>query len=80
MFANLHLYEIIVIVLIIVIIFGGKRLPELGRGLGKGMRNFRKALSGKDDEPDDTSSEAKSQGARPDKNGPADQNSSGPEA
>ncbi|MDR2368101.1 MAG: twin-arginine translocase TatA/TatE family subunit [Deltaproteobacteria bacterium] len=53
MFANLHLYEIILVILVIVIVFGGKRLPELGRGLGKGLRNFRKGLSGKDD-PEET--------------------------
>ena len=49
MFANLHLYEVILVILVIVIIFGGKRLPELGRGLGKGLRDFRSALAGKDD-------------------------------
>ncbi|MDR2387457.1 MAG: twin-arginine translocase TatA/TatE family subunit [Deltaproteobacteria bacterium] len=54
MFANLHLYEIILIVVIIVIVFGGKRLPELGKGLGKGLRNFRKGLSGQEDSPEDS--------------------------
>jgi sec-independent protein translocase protein TatA len=52
MFANLHLYEIILIVLVIVVIFGGKRLPELGKGLGKGLRNFRKGLSGQEETPE----------------------------
>jgi len=36
--------EFILIVLIILIVFGAKRLPELGRGIGMGIRNFRKAL------------------------------------
>jgi sec-independent protein translocase protein TatA len=49
MFGNLHIQEIILIIVIILVIFGGKRLPELGRGLGRGLRNFRKALSGKDE-------------------------------
>ena len=35
--------EILVILLIIVFIFGGKRLPELARGLGRGIRNFKEA-------------------------------------
>ncbi|MDR2302347.1 MAG: twin-arginine translocase TatA/TatE family subunit [Deltaproteobacteria bacterium] len=71
MFANLHLYEIIVIILIIVIVFGGKRLPELGKGLGKGLRNFRKGLSGQDD-PQENSGPKESQADPSDsaKNGP----------
>ena len=36
--------EFILIVLIILIVFGAKRLPELGRGIGMGIRNFRKVL------------------------------------
>lgn len=41
--------EIIVILLVVLIIFGGKRLPELGKGLGKGLSNFRKALGERGD-------------------------------
>ena len=35
--------ELLVILVIVLIIFGAGRLPELGEGLGKGIRNFRKA-------------------------------------
>ena len=35
--------ELIVILLIIILIFGASRLPEIGRGLGKGIRNFKEA-------------------------------------
>ena len=35
--------ELIVILLIIILIFGASRLPEIGRGLGKGIRNFKDA-------------------------------------
>jgi len=35
--------EMIVIIVLILILFGSKRLPELARGLGKGMRELRKA-------------------------------------
>jgi sec-independent protein translocase protein TatA len=35
--------ELIVIVFIIILIFGANRLPEIGRGLGKGIRNFKDA-------------------------------------
>lgn len=35
--------ELIVIVFIIILIFGASRLPEIGRGIGKGIRNFKEA-------------------------------------
>ncbi len=35
--------ELLVILFIIVLIFGASRLPELGKGLGKGIRNFKEA-------------------------------------
>lgn len=43
MFPGIGMSEILVIVLVVLILFGSKRLPELARGLGKGMREFRKA-------------------------------------
>ena len=41
--------ELLIILVIIMIIFGAGKLPEIGSGLGKGIRNFRKATSGKDE-------------------------------
>jgi sec-independent protein translocase protein TatA len=41
--------ELLVILLVVLIIFGGKRLPELGKGLGKALSNFRKAVTDKED-------------------------------
>lgn len=38
-----HLYELIIVLIIALVIFGPKRLPELGSSLGKGIREFRKA-------------------------------------
>ncbi len=38
--------EIFLIILVILLIFGGKKIPELARGLGKGIREFRKASAG----------------------------------
>ncbi len=35
--------ELVVIVFIIILIFGASRLPEIGRGIGKGIRNFKEA-------------------------------------
>jgi sec-independent protein translocase protein TatA len=51
--------EILVVLLLVLLLFGGKKLPELARGLGKGMREFKRELGGiKDelekDEPADT--------------------------
>lgn len=42
--------ELIVILCIILILFGGKKLPEFAKSLGKGIREFKKALNG---EPED---------------------------
>lgn len=49
MFENIGLSEILIIVLIVVVLFGGKKIPELAQGIGKGIKEFKKAL--KDDEP-----------------------------
>ena len=42
--------EIIVIALIVLLLFGGKKIPELMKGLGKGVRSFKDGMNGKDDE------------------------------
>jgi sec-independent protein translocase protein TatA len=40
--------EIVIILVIVLVIFGPKRLPDLGRSLGKGMREFKDSVTGKD--------------------------------
>ncbi len=50
MFPKLGMGELIIILLIVVILFGANRLPQLGKGLGEGIRGFKKAFSGEDDE------------------------------
>ena len=45
---RLGLPELLIILVIVVLIFGANRLPELGRGIGKGIRNFKDGI--KDDE------------------------------
>jgi len=42
--------ELLLIVLIIVIIFGARRLPELGKSLGQGIKNFKKSVSTPEEE------------------------------
>jgi len=41
--------ELLVVLVIVLIIFGAGKLPEIGKGLGKGIRNFRRASTGLDD-------------------------------
>lgn len=43
--------ELVILLVIVLVIFGPKRLPDLGRSLGSGMRSFKDAVTGKDDEP-----------------------------
>ena len=50
MFGNLGAGEIILILLVILILFGAKKIPELAQGLGKGMREFKKSLKEVEDE------------------------------
>ncbi|MBS3808580.1 MAG: twin-arginine translocase TatA/TatE family subunit [Desulfobacterales bacterium] len=40
--------ELIVVLVIILIIFGAGKMPEIGSGIGKGIRNFKKSVSGDD--------------------------------
>jgi len=42
--------ELIILLLVILIVFGPKRLPEMGRSLGRGMREFKDSISGHDDD------------------------------
>jgi sec-independent protein translocase protein TatA len=43
--------EIIILLIVALLVFGPKRLPEMGRSLGRGMREFKDSISGKDTEP-----------------------------
>lgn len=45
---NIGPLEIIIVLVIVLIIFGPKRLPDLGRSLGTGMREFKDSITGKD--------------------------------
>ncbi len=47
-------WEIVLIVLVIVLIFfGGKKIPELMKGLGRGVRSFKEGMSGEEEKKDD---------------------------
>jgi len=45
-----NLTELLVILLIVFLLFGASKLPEVGRGLGEGIKNFKRALSGETEE------------------------------
>ncbi|MCM1484480.1 MAG: twin-arginine translocase TatA/TatE family subunit [Muribaculaceae bacterium] len=49
-FMGLHTPEIIVIALAVLLLFGGRKIPELMRGLGKGIRSFREGMNDISDE------------------------------
>jgi sec-independent protein translocase protein TatA len=55
---NFGATEIILIILVIVLLFGGRKIPELMKGIGQGMKEFKKASKVEDD-PDKTSAEPK---------------------
>ncbi|MCR4373587.1 MAG: twin-arginine translocase TatA/TatE family subunit [Acidobacteria bacterium] len=50
MFGSLGLPELLIILFIVILVFGASRLPELGKGIGKGIKNFKDATkNGLDD-------------------------------
>ena len=56
---NLGAGEIIVIALIILLLFGGKKIPELMKGLGKGVRSFKEGMNNIEKEIENPDSEKK---------------------
>ncbi|MGK2857101.1 MAG: Sec-independent protein translocase subunit TatA/TatB [Thermoanaerobaculia bacterium] len=48
MFGSFGIWELLVILAIVVLMFGVGRLPQLGKGLGEGIANFRDSVKGKD--------------------------------
>jgi TatA/E family protein of Tat protein translocase len=64
---GIGMQELIIILVIVLLIFGPKKLPEIGKGLGKAIRDFRKGVSGgeeneisqKENEPEDEQKKVK---------------------
>ncbi len=48
---GLRMPELLIILAIVVILFGANKLPQLGKGLGEGIRSFKKSFSGDDEKP-----------------------------
>jgi sec-independent protein translocase protein TatA len=49
---SLGIPELLIILCIIILVFGANRLPEIGRGIGRGIRNFREATKGESETPE----------------------------
>lgn len=47
---NFGFWEIVIIALLVLLLFGGKKIPELMRGLGKGIKNFKDGMKEVEDE------------------------------
>jgi sec-independent protein translocase protein TatA len=57
--------EIVILLVIVLLIFGPKRLPDLGRSLGRGMREFKDSVTGKDSDDDEPRRLAQTEPAPP---------------
>ena len=53
LFGNIGGTEILLIVLLVLLLFGGRKIPELMRGIGKGVKSFRDGMDGKSDPEDE---------------------------
>jgi sec-independent protein translocase protein TatA len=49
---NIGWQGLVIILIVLLVIFGPKRLPEMGRSIGRGMREFKESVTGKDDDDD----------------------------
>ena len=79
---NIGPLELAIILLIILVVFGPKRLPGLGRQLGTGMREFKESITGKgrdDDDDDDEDDDAFGEPARPARRPALDRSAAEPE-
>jgi sec-independent protein translocase protein TatA len=52
LFGSFGLPEILLILLVVLLLFGGKKIPELMKGMGKGVRSFKEGMNGIEDESD----------------------------
>lgn len=60
MFGSLGAMEIVLIIVAIVLLFGAKKIPELAQGVGKGMKEFKKAVKEVEDDITEVKEEVKS--------------------
>ena len=60
MFRSFGIPELLLVLVIVLLVFGAARLPQIGESLGKAIRNFRKGLSGEEDKKNEQISASKS--------------------
>jgi sec-independent protein translocase protein TatA len=58
--------ELLVILVIVIVLFGANKIPQLGAGLGQGIRSFKKALGGDDKDEQDKAAGSGDAGQKPD--------------
>jgi sec-independent protein translocase protein TatA len=68
---NIGPLEIIIVLVVVLLIFGPKRLPDLGRSLGSGMREFKDSVTGKDKDHELDAGETPQEPVRTEKSEPA---------
>ena len=56
---GLGFQEILIIALIVLLLFGGKKIPELMKGIGKGIKSFKDGVNGKEDESQESKVESR---------------------
>ncbi len=56
---DFSIWQVAIVLVIALLVFGPKRLPELGKSLGSGMREFKDSITGKHDDDDDEAEQAK---------------------
>ncbi len=59
LFGTLGATEIVIIALIVLLLFGGKKIPELMKGIGKGVKSFKEGVKGIEDEINDPVDESR---------------------
>ncbi len=61
---NIGFSELVIILIIVVVIFGASRLPQLGKGLGEGIKNFKSSVrEGREDEGEEPSQSSRKKSA-----------------
>lgn len=56
MFGSIGLQEVLIVALVVALLFGAKRIPEVFRGLGRGIHEFKKGMRGEGEEEEKTTS------------------------
>ena len=58
-------WELMIILMVLMVVFGAKRLPEIGKGMGKGIREFKKSIREIGDDEDEDTKNSRIEGQHP---------------